>query len=87
MRHLLCTGDYGNDIDFFGVGLPEIQASINHSPTALAWLQNASTLVFRGLLLIGARAGTMIAFFFSPRSSSGASMAGRNFKPGLASCP
>ncbi|POH57810.1 hypothetical protein CVS28_13635 [Arthrobacter glacialis] len=54
MRHLLCTGDYGIDIDFFGVGLPEIQASINHSPTALAWLQNASTLVFRGLLLIGA---------------------------------
>ncbi|MGA7203884.1 MAG: hypothetical protein WBX27_04550, partial [Specibacter sp.] len=42
-------------------GLPQIQAGMDLSPTALAWVQNAYTLVFGGLLLLGARAGDLLA--------------------------
>ena len=41
-------------------GLPRIQASLHFSPTGLAWVQDAYTLVFGGLLLLGARAGDII---------------------------
>ncbi|MGJ0183952.1 MFS transporter [Corynebacterium glyciniphilum] len=41
-------------------GLPQIESSMGLSPTALAWVQNAYTLVFGGLLLLGARAGDLL---------------------------
>ncbi|WP_207306483.1 MFS transporter [Arthrobacter sp. S41] len=41
-------------------GLPQIQASMNLSASGLAWVQNAYTLVFGGLLLLGARAGDLL---------------------------
>jgi EmrB/QacA subfamily drug resistance transporter len=41
-------------------GLPQIQASLNLSPGGLAWAQNAYTLVFGGLLLLGARMGDLL---------------------------
>lgn len=41
-------------------GIPQIQAGMYLSPTALAWVQNAYTLVFGGLLLLGARAGDLL---------------------------
>lgn len=41
-------------------GLPQIQASLGLSPGGLAWAQNAYTLVFGGLLLLGARMGDLI---------------------------
>lgn len=41
-------------------GLPRIQGSMGLSPAALSWVQNAYTLVFGGLLLLGARAGDLL---------------------------
>ncbi len=41
-------------------GLPQIQASMDLSPAGLAWVQNAYTLVFGGLLLLGARTGDLL---------------------------
>lgn len=41
-------------------GLPQIQAELGLSATALAWAQNAYTLVFGGLLLLGARMGDIV---------------------------
>ncbi|WP_125616571.1 MFS transporter [Specibacter cremeus] len=41
-------------------GLPGIQADMGYSTTALAWVQDAYTLVFGGLLLLGARAGDLL---------------------------
>jgi len=41
-------------------GLPQIEAGLGLSTTALAWVQNAYTLVFGGLLLLGARAGDLL---------------------------
>ncbi len=40
--------------------LPKIQAAMRFSPAGLAWVQDAYTLVFGGLLLIGARAGDLL---------------------------
>jgi EmrB/QacA subfamily drug resistance transporter len=40
--------------------LPKIHAAMRFSPTGLAWLQDAYTLVFGGLLLLGARAGDLL---------------------------
>jgi EmrB/QacA subfamily drug resistance transporter len=37
--------------------LPRIQATLNFSDANLSWVQNAYTLAFGGLLLLGARAG------------------------------
>lgn len=45
------------DISIVLTGLPKIQAGLHFSPTGLSWVQNAYTLVFGGLLLLGARAG------------------------------
>lgn len=41
-------------------GLPQIEKNMGLSPTGLAWVQNAYTLVFGGLLLLGARAGDLL---------------------------
>ncbi|MEV5050535.1 MFS transporter [Arthrobacter sp. LAR12-1-1.1] len=41
-------------------GLPRIQAEMDLSATALSWVQNAYTLVFGGLLLLGARLGDIL---------------------------
>jgi hypothetical protein len=38
-------------------GLPRIEAAMRFSPARLTWVQDAYTLVFGGLLLLGARAG------------------------------
>jgi EmrB/QacA subfamily drug resistance transporter len=41
-------------------GLPRIQAEMNLSATGLSWVQDAYTLVFGGLLLLGARLGDIL---------------------------
>jgi EmrB/QacA subfamily drug resistance transporter len=45
------------DISIVLTGLPKIQESLRFTPTNLSWVQNAYTLVFGGLLLLGARMG------------------------------
>ncbi|MFD4351258.1 hypothetical protein ACFWPX_01795 [Nocardia sp. NPDC058518] len=40
-------------------GLPDIAATLGLSESGLSWVQNAYTLVFGGLLLLGARAGVI----------------------------
>jgi EmrB/QacA subfamily drug resistance transporter len=40
--------------------LPRIEAAMGYSATGLSWVQNAYTLVFGGLLLLGARAGDLL---------------------------
>ncbi|NEM92165.1 MFS transporter [Galbitalea soli] len=41
-------------------GLPQLRADLHLSETSLAWVQDAYTLVFGGLLLLGARAGDLL---------------------------
>ena len=41
-------------------GLPQIHHSLGFSATGLSWVQNAYTLAFGGLLLLGARAGDIL---------------------------
>ncbi|MDQ4489413.1 MFS transporter [Sinomonas sp. ASV486] len=41
-------------------GLPQIQTAMGLTATELSWVQNAYTLVFGGLLLLGARAGDLL---------------------------
>src|SRR3954469_4789746 len=41
-------------------GLPSIREDLELSPTGLSWVQDAYTLVFGGLLLLGARAGDLV---------------------------
>src|SRR5258708_25808207 len=48
------------DISIVITGLPKIQQSLNFSHTGLSWVQNAYTLAFGGLLLLGARAGDIL---------------------------
>jgi EmrB/QacA subfamily drug resistance transporter len=40
--------------------LPKIHVAMRFSPVGLAWVQDAYTLVFGGLLLLGARAGDLL---------------------------
>ncbi len=40
--------------------LPKIRSALDFSPTGLSWVQNAYTLTFGGLLLLGARAGDIL---------------------------
>jgi EmrB/QacA subfamily drug resistance transporter len=40
--------------------LPQIRTAMGYSTTGLAWVQDAYTLVFGGLLLLGARAGDLL---------------------------
>ena len=44
------------DISIVITGLPKILESLSFSATGLSWVQNAYTLAFGGLLLLGARA-------------------------------
>ncbi|ACQ92941.1 major facilitator superfamily MFS_1 [Tolumonas auensis DSM 9187] len=48
------------DISIVITGLPKIGADLHFSTAALSWVQNAYTLVFGGLLLLGARAGDIL---------------------------
>lgn len=45
------------DISIVITGLPKIQQSLGFTTAGLSWVQNAYTLSFGGLLLLGARAG------------------------------
>src|SRR5437773_10699476 len=47
------------DISIVITGLPKILESLSFSSTGLSWVQNAYTLTFGGLLLLGARAGDL----------------------------
>ncbi len=48
------------DISIVITGLPKIHHDLNFSATGLSWVQNAYTLAFGGLLLLGARAGDIL---------------------------
>ncbi|GAB4058564.1 MFS transporter [Uliginosibacterium sediminicola] len=48
------------DISIVVTALPKIQDSLGLSASALSWMQNAYTLSFGGLLLLGARAGDIL---------------------------
>ena len=48
------------DISIVITGLPKIQQSFALSAAELSWVQNAYTLAFGGLLLLGARAGDIL---------------------------
>jgi MFS family permease len=45
------------DISIVITALPMIHSGLHFSATGLSWVQNAYTLAFGGLLLLGARAG------------------------------
>ena len=47
------------DISIVVTALPKIQASLGFSVAGLSWVQNAYTLAFGGLLMLGARAGDL----------------------------
>ncbi len=48
------------DISIVLTGLPNIQAELGFTHSALSWVQNAYTLTFGGFLLLGARAGDIL---------------------------
>jgi EmrB/QacA subfamily drug resistance transporter len=48
------------DISIVITALPHIEGALHFSPTSLSWVQNAYTLAFGGLLLLGARAGDIL---------------------------
>jgi EmrB/QacA subfamily drug resistance transporter len=48
------------DISIVITALPKIHRSLDFSPVALSWVQNAYLLAFGGLLLLGARAGDLV---------------------------
>lgn len=48
------------DITIVNIALPHIQSSLHFSTTSLAWVVNAYTLTFGGLLLLGGRAGDIL---------------------------
>ena len=48
------------DVSILMAALPGIQADLGFSDTSLSWAQNAYTLTFGGLLLLGARAGDLL---------------------------
>src|SRR3954467_4540491 len=47
------------DVSILFAALPTIHRELGFSPTSLSWAQNAYTLTFGGLLLLGARAGDL----------------------------
>src|SRR3954466_13529536 len=47
------------DVSILFAALPTIHRDLGFSPTNLSWAQNAYTLTFGGLLLLGARAGDL----------------------------
>ena len=48
------------DISIVITALPKIHAGLHFSATGLSWVQNAYTLAFGGLLLLGARSGDIL---------------------------
>ena len=48
------------DVSILMAALPSIRADLGFSDTGLSWAQNAYTLTFGGLLLLGARAGDLL---------------------------
>jgi len=48
------------DVSIVVTALPHIRHTFGLSPTGLSWVQNAYTLTFGGLLLLGARAGDLL---------------------------
>jgi EmrB/QacA subfamily drug resistance transporter len=48
------------DITIVNIALPHIQRSLDFSTESLAWVVNAYTLTFGGLLLLGGRAGDIL---------------------------
>src|SRR6185437_6560952 len=48
------------DISIVITALPQMRESLGFSATGLSWVQDAYTLVFGGLLLLGARAGDIL---------------------------
>src|SRR3954462_1504837 len=48
------------DITIVNIALPDIQRSLDFSTTSLAWVVNAYTLTFGGLLLLGGRTGDIL---------------------------
>jgi EmrB/QacA subfamily drug resistance transporter len=48
------------DATIVNVALPDIQGALDFSPTNLAWVLNAYTIAFGGLLLLGGRAGDIL---------------------------
>lgn len=48
------------DVSIVINALPRIHHALGFSPTGLSWVQNAYTLTFGGLLLLGARAGDIL---------------------------
>jgi EmrB/QacA subfamily drug resistance transporter len=48
------------DVSIVVTALPRIQETLGFSATGLSWVQNAYTLTFGGLLLLGARAGDLL---------------------------
>ena len=48
------------DVSIVITALPDIHETLHFSPTSLSWVQNAYTLTFGGLLLLGARAGDIL---------------------------
>ena len=48
------------DISIVITALPHIESALDFSSTSLSWVQNAYTLAFGGLLLLGARAGDIL---------------------------
>jgi EmrB/QacA subfamily drug resistance transporter len=48
------------DVSVVITALPKIQSALGFSTASLSWVQNAYTLAFGGLLLLGARAGDIL---------------------------
>ncbi|MDQ8043338.1 MAG: MFS transporter [Solirubrobacteraceae bacterium] len=48
------------DVSIIITGLPQIREALHFSSEGLSWVQNAYTLTFGGLLLLGARAGDLL---------------------------
>lgn len=48
------------DISVVTTALPSIERSLGFTPSSLTWVQDAYTLTFGGLLLLGARAGDIL---------------------------
>jgi EmrB/QacA subfamily drug resistance transporter len=48
------------DMSIVNVALPQMQTSLDFSPTGLSWVLNAYSLAFGGLLLLGARTGDLL---------------------------
>src|SRR6266511_3707188 len=68
------------DVTIVNVALPHIRSGLGFSRTGLAWVIDAYTLAFGGLLLLGGRAGDILGrrrmFMIGVALFAGASLAG-----------